>query len=45
MSSLFQHFTFGFQQLSKLFHDFTTGSYQVQTNAKRITGDEQNEHG
>ena len=34
MSSLFQHFTFGFQQVSKLFHDFTTGSYQIQTYAK-----------
>ena len=33
MSSLFQHFTFGFQQVSKLFHDFTTGSYQIQTYA------------
>ena len=37
MSSLFQHFTFGFQQLSKLFHDFTTGSYQIQTYAKNST--------
>ena len=33
MSSLFQHFTFGFQQVSKLFHDFTTRSYQIQTYA------------
>ena len=37
MSSLFQHFTFGFQQLSKLFHDFTTDSYQIQTYAKNPT--------
>ena len=37
MSSLFQHFTFGFQQLSKLFHDFTTDSYQIQTYAKNCT--------
>ena len=34
MSSLFQHFTCGFQQLSK---DFTTNSYQVQTYAKNST--------
>ena len=37
MSSLFQHFTFAFQQLSKLFHDFTTDSYQIQTYAKNPT--------
>ena len=37
MSSLFRHFTFGFQQLSKLFHDFTTDSYQIQTYAKNPT--------
>ena len=37
MFSLFQHFTFGFQQLSKLFHDFTTDSYQIQTYAKNST--------
>ena len=29
----FRIFTFGFQQVSKLFHDFTTGSYQIQTYA------------
>ena len=33
MSNLFQHFTFGFQQVSKLFRDFSTGSYQIQTYA------------
>lgn len=37
MSSLFRHFTFGFQHLSKLFHDFTTDSYQIQTYAKNPT--------
>ena len=30
---LITHFTFGLQQVSKLFHDFTTGSYQIQTYA------------
>ena len=36
MSSLFQHFTFGFQQVSKLFHDFTTRSYKIQTYANML---------
>ena len=36
MSSVFQHFTFGFQQVSKLFHDFTTRSYKIQTYANML---------